>query len=301
MLEGNLADDDAEPLVVLFDRRTGADDDGAPAGVVSAADARTAANDATGRKIGARHDFEQLVDRDIGLVDHADQGVADLAEVVRRDRRGHAHRDAVGAVHEQVREFRRQHARLGSPLVVGRYEIDRVELDVVHHQRGDGRHPGLGVPHGRGRQTGDRAEVSLLVDQHVAHVPFLGHADQRGVDHTFAVRMVISAGIAGDLGALHPAGARREIQVVHRDQDSALRRLQPVAHVGQGPADDHAHRVRQIAALQLVLDGNIQQPLGGQTAGVWRRGSLRRGILGGWRFGREIRVGQQGKSSLNTT
>ena len=54
------------------------------------------------------------------------------------------------------------------------------------------------------RQTGDRAEVSLLVDQHVPHVPFLGHADQRGIDHALAVRMVVAAGVAGDLGAFDP-------------------------------------------------------------------------------------------------
>ena len=194
-------------------------------------------------KSGPGHDLQQFVDRDVRLVDHADQGVADFAEVVRRDRRGHAHRDAVGAVDQQVRELRRQHRRLGPPLVVGRHEIDRVELDVVHHHRGDGRHAGFGVSHGRRGQPGDRAEVPLLVDQHVPHVPFLGHADQRGIDHAFAVRMVVAAGVAGDFRALDPAGPRRQVQVVHGDQDSPLRGLQPVAHVGQRAADDHAHRV----------------------------------------------------------
>ncbi len=137
LLEGDFADDDAVALVVFFDRRPGADDDRASAGVVSAADAGPAADDAAGGKVGAGADFHQFVDRDVGIVDHADQGVADFAEVVRRDRRGHAHRDAVGAVDQQIRELRRQHRRLGPPLVVGRQEIDRVELDVLHHQRGD--------------------------------------------------------------------------------------------------------------------------------------------------------------------
>ncbi len=121
------------------------------------------------------------------------------------------------------------------------------------------RHAGFGIPHGGRRQAGDRAEVALLVDQHVPHVPFLGHADQRGIDDAFAVRMIVTAGVAGDFRALHAAGAGREVQVVHRDQNAPLRGLQPVAHVGQRPADDDAHGVRQVAVLQLLLDRQLDQ------------------------------------------
>ena len=45
-----------------------------------------------------------------------------------------------------------------------------------------------------------------------------------------------------------------EAEVVHRHQDAPLRRLEAVAHVGQGPADDDAHGVGEVAVLQLVLD-----------------------------------------------
>ena len=55
-----------------------------------------------------------------------------------------------------------------------------------------------------GRKTGDRTKVSLLVDQHMPHVPFLGHANQRRIDDAFTVRVIVTAGIAGDLGALDP-------------------------------------------------------------------------------------------------
>ena len=159
--------------------------------------------------------------------------------------------------------------------------------------RGDGRHAGFGVSHGRRRQAGDRAEVSLLVDQHVAHVPLLGHADQGGIDHALAVRMIVAAGVAGDLRALDPAGPRREVQVVHGHQDPPLRGLQPVAHVGQRPADDHAHRVGQIAALELVLDGHFEQPAGGLNVAAGGGGFRGLGLLG-------IRVVREGDSSRST-
>ena len=72
----------------------------------------------------------------VGIVDQRDQRVADFAQVVRRNRRGHADRDAVGAVDQQVRKLRRQHGRLEPLFVVSRNEIDRVELEVFEQHRG---------------------------------------------------------------------------------------------------------------------------------------------------------------------
>ena len=44
--------------------------------------------------------------------------------------------------------------------------------------------------------------------------------------------------------------------LMRRIEDAAVHRLQPVAHVGQRAADDHAHRVIEIGALHLLDDGN---------------------------------------------
>ena len=227
-----------------------------------------------------------------GLSITRDQGVADLDQVVRRDRRGHADRDALRAVDQQVRELRRQHRRLRALLVVGGQEIDRVHLHVVQHQRGDGRHAGLGIPHGRGGQPGDRAEVALLVDERIARVPLLGQADQRGIDGHVAVRMVALHRLADDARALRRGGARREAQVVHGDQNAALRGLQTVANVGQRAADDDAHRVGQVAVLQLFVDRQRNDP---PMMNIATRigGFLRRAIFGIGRFRRQICVGRQ--------
>ena len=73
---------------------------------------------AAGRKVGALHPAAQLQRREIGIVEQLDQRGADLAEVVRRDVGGHAHRDAGGAVDQQVGNARRQHDRLGLGAVV---------------------------------------------------------------------------------------------------------------------------------------------------------------------------------------
>jgi hypothetical protein len=41
---------------------------------------------------------------------------------------------------------------------------------------------------------------------------------------------------------------------VHRVEHAAVHRLQAVAHVGEGPADDHAHRVVEVGRAHLLLE-----------------------------------------------
>ena len=202
-LEGYFRNDDSlSAFRALLNSRAGTNDNRAAARVVTAANATAAADDTSGGEIRTRYEFQQFVNRNFRLLDHADQRVADLAGVVRWHRRCHAYRDSVGTVHQQVGKLGRQHRRFCTTFVIGRHKVDRVQLDVVQDHRGDRRESSLGVPHGRRWKTGDRTEIPLFVDQHRAHVPFLGHAYQRGIDHAFAVGMVVAAGITRDLGAL---------------------------------------------------------------------------------------------------
>ncbi len=39
---------------------------------------------------------------------------------------------------------------------------------------------------------------------------------------------------------------------MHGHEDASLRGLEAIAHVGQGPTDDDAHGVRQVAVFKLV-------------------------------------------------
>ena len=112
----------------------------------------------------------------------------------------------------------------------------------------------LGVPHGGGRVVARRAEVALAVDQRVAQRPRLGQPDEGVVDRRVAVRVVVAHHVADDAGALDVAAVGPEAAVVHRVQDPAVHRLEPVADVGQRAADDDAHRVVEVAALHLALE-----------------------------------------------
>ena len=159
---GTSRDDDLAAAAFLDDLGAGAQRDLAAAGAVAVEDALPAADDAAGREVRAGNDLHQL-ERCVtsGSSMSADEAVADLAQVVRRNVGGHADGDAVGAVDEQVGELARQDERLAVLAVVVVDEIDGVAVEVGEHLGGDGREAGLGVPVGGGRQAGDGAEVAL--------------------------------------------------------------------------------------------------------------------------------------------
>ena len=71
-----------------------------------------------------------------------------------RDIGGHAHRNALAAVHQQVGEPSRKHLRLllGGVKIVD--EIDGLLVDAVQQPHSQFIKAALGVSHGRGRIVG---------------------------------------------------------------------------------------------------------------------------------------------------
>jgi hypothetical protein len=187
------------------------------------------------------------------VLDEVDGGVDHLAQVVGRDVGGHADRDALAAVDQQVREPRREdRGLLGLPGVVVD-EVDRVLVDAVEEAHGQGRQAALRVPRG-GRTEVRAAEVAVAVDEGVAQREVLGHAHEGVVDGAVAVGVVLAHHVAGDPGALHVAAVGAGAEVLHAPEDPAVHRLEAVARVGQGPGRDDRHGVVEEGALHLLLD-----------------------------------------------
>ena len=126
----------------------------------------------------------------------------------------------------------------------------------------DLRQPDLGVAHRRGVVAVDRAEVALAVDQHVAQREVLRHAHDRVVDRRVAVRVVLADHVADDARRLLVGPVPVVVQLVHREQHAPVHRLQAVARIGQGAADDHAHRVVEVRPPHLLFEADGQGFLG---------------------------------------
>ena len=173
---------------------------------------------------------------------------------MRRHVRRHPHRDPRRAVDEEVREARGEHDGLPPGLVVVRLEIDRVRVDVAKHLSGKARKPRLCVPHRRRRVVVDRAEVALTVDQRIPHRERLSESRKRVVDGRVPVWVVPAHHGSDCRGGLLVRAVGLQAVLVHRVEDAAMDRFQPVADVGQRPPDDHTHRVVEIARAHLLLE-----------------------------------------------
>ena len=277
-LVGDFGDDDRLAILAgLLDRRAAAHDHRAAAKVIGLSDSGGADDHGTGREVRPRHMLHQGVDGDLRVVEIGAGGVDHLAQVVWRDVGRHADRDAARSVDQQVGEGRRQHHGLVRRFVVVGLEVDRLLVDVGEQRVRGLAQAHFGVAHRRRRVAVHRAIVALPVQQRQPHGEVLRHAHHGVVDRRIAVGVVLAHDVADHAGRLAVGLVPVVAVLVHRVEDAAMHRLQAVAHVGQRAAHDHAHRVVEVGAFHLLLDGD-----GG------RQGRAAVGRLRRWRGGRNL-------------
>ena len=272
--------DDRDPgaPALILRMPLGADPERAAAGAIAFDDGLVALDEhAAGREIRPFDFLYKGFDRRIGKLNHMQRGVAQLGGVVRRDRGGHAHRDARGAVGQQVREGTGQDDRLAFLAVVGLAEIDGVLVDAVEQKLGDGGEPRLGVAHRRGVIAVDIAKIALPLDERIAHREILGQTHHRVVDRLIAVGVELTHDVADDAGALLEAGIRIKLQKPHREEKPPVHGLQPVAHIRQRTVHDRRQRIGQIALLERLaqvdrLDTAFGAALGRRRGRVFGHG-----------------------------
>ena len=173
---------------------------------------------------------------------------------MRRDVGGHTDGNTAGAVHQQLRDTRRQNNRLCRTTVIVRLEIDGVFANVAHHFHGQRRQTGLRVTHSCGAVVTAGAEVTLTVDKRIAHGPRLRHAHHGVVNSAVAVRVVVTHRVRNRLCGLHIAALRAVAVVEHGVENAAVHRLETITDLRQRTANNHAHGVVDIARLHLFID-----------------------------------------------
>ncbi len=277
-LVGQLVDDDrlALPAVDVLEVAARAHDDLAAPRAIAVLHAVDAVDDARGGEVRRGDDLHDLVHRGVRVAQHVQAGIHHLVEVVRRDVRRHAHRDAGRTVHEQVGQLAGQHQRLFLAAVVVGAEIDGFLVDVSQHLVGDLRQADFRVPHGGRAVAVHGAEIALAVHQHVPQREILRHPHDRVVHGTVAVGVVLADDVPDDTGRLLIGTVPVVIEFVHREQHAAMHRLEAVPRIRQRAADDHAHRVIEITAPHLLFEADGQGFFGELGHGIGDAGSGRR-------------------------
>jgi len=204
------------------------------------------------RKVRPRQFLQNILKPAVRVINHQQQGITNLPYMMRRNIRRHPNRNPAGTVDQKIRKFRRQNNRLHPRLIIVRNKIHRLQLQVLEHIYRRLRQTGLRITHRRRRVGINTPEVPLRVHQQNPHIPVLTHPNQRPVRRLIPMRVIIAARIAHNLGAFAVLRTRTQVQIIHRYQNTPLRRLQTVTHIRQSTGNNHAHRIIQIRRLQLI-------------------------------------------------
>ncbi len=74
--------------------------------------------------------------------------------------------------------------------------------------------------------------------------------------------VVLTDNVTDHTGGLLVALVPVVVELVHGEQHPPVNRFQAIADIGQGPPDNHAHRVVEVRLLELVLDVDGKNFLG---------------------------------------
>ena len=128
----------------------------------------------------------------VGIVDQRQRRVDHLAQIMRRDIRGHANSNAAGAIDQHIGKTRGQDGGFAVLAVIVILKIDRVLVDIHQHICGRLVHPHFGIAHGGGTVAVHRPEIALTIQQGQRHGKILRHPYQSVIDRAIAVRVVFT-------------------------------------------------------------------------------------------------------------
>ena len=264
-LIGNFGNDDLPgPALFLLDRPTGAHPEPAASGGIGLANAVGRLDeDAAGREIGTPDITRQRIHRSVRMLDQMQRRIGKFGDIVRRDRCRHADRDTLRAIRQQVRDTGGKKAGFLGLTVIGRAEIDRILVDAVEQKLRDLGHARFGVAHGGSIIAVDIAEITLPVDQPVAHREFLRQPDHRVIDRRIAMRVELTHDIADNASRFLETLTRVQPQLTHRKQQTAMHRLQAVTDIGKRTRGNGRQRIGEISLTQRRRKGGVDNPVVG--------------------------------------
>ena len=251
----NLSDDDlfASTLDLLHSGTTTHLHRTAP-GFEILTDASDTAELAAGREIGPFDVHHQLIERDVGVINLGTDRVDGLTEIVRRNIGRHTDGNTGATVDEEIWNRCREDGWFLTGVIVVGNEVDRVVIHVLHEDGAERTESGFGISHRGRRITFHRTEVSLALDQGLAHCPSLSHVNECRIDRLVTMRVIVTHRFTDDLGAFEMLASRHDSQLAHRKENAALRGLQTVAGIGKGSGNDDRHRVIEEGSGDLFGD-----------------------------------------------
>ena len=180
---------------------------------------------------------------------------AKLVNIMRRNVRRHAHRDAGGTICQKLRKGSWQHDRLLLGPIVIIFEINRVLGQAFHHRNGGVGQPRLRITLGRGVIAVDITEVSLTIHQRITHRKILRQPRQSIINRLVAVGVIVTHHLTDNLGAFTVTARRVQLQAAHGVHDPPMHRFHAVTRIRQGTVHNRGQRIRQIPIPKRTAQG----------------------------------------------
>ena len=191
------------------------------------------------------------------MVYEMDDRPADLGQIVGWDIGGHAHGYPRGAVQKKIGQLGRQNGGLLQGAVVVGGEVHGILLNILEHLPGDLGEADLGVAHGRRRIAVYGPEVSLAVDERIAHGKGLGQAHNGIIYGHIPVGMVLAHDVAHHPGRFLVGLIMGHALLIHGIEYAPVYRLEPVSYIRQSPSHDHTHGIIDVGGLHLLSDAHL--------------------------------------------
>ena len=243
----------------FFVVRVRTDDDAAAARAVAFVNALQTKDDAPRGEVGRGHFGNQFFNRRFRMVQEMPAGFDGFRQIVRRDIRRHTDGNTCRAVHQKVRQLRREHHGFALRVVEVGNEVHRFFVQIVEHRIGNFGQSAFRVTHGRRPVAVDGTEVPLTGHEGVAHGEVLRQAHQRLIRRRVPVRMVFTQHVAHDARAFFRGIIERVVHLVHRVQHAAVHRLEAVPNIGKRSPHDDAHRVIEVGLLHFLFKRHRQR------------------------------------------
>ena len=197
--------------------------------------------------------LHDLIYGNLRIVDQCDQAVNHLIEVLRRNVGRHADSNTGCTVHQHVRHRGRKHRRLLKRVIEVQRSIDRLFFQILEHLTRDALHSYFGITHGSRRVAVDRPEVTLTVNQRVAHGKILDQAHDTVIHRVIAVRVKLTQHLTNHTGGLLVRLSRLQTKLMHAVEHPPVDRLETVTNIRQRTAHYNRHGIIEVGVPHFIF------------------------------------------------
>ena len=201
--------------------------------------------------------LHQFLESNVRIINLSDSRIDQFAKVMRWNIRRHTDRNTHLAIQENVWHCCRQHDRLLLCTIEVVAEINRILLNIGQHLNANLVHAGLSIARCCWLITVHRTEVTLTLNERIAHLPRLSKVHHRHINRRITMWVVFTHYFTDDTRGLNSSMWSLPAVLIHCIQDTAVNRLQTIAYIWKRTINQDRHRIAKETILHHILNRQL--------------------------------------------